>query len=156
MLLLRDIAAAADATDWMSLESFRTLTHIRGRRNAHLAEPDGYDSRTGNYHQRRTPLPLDVEVHGDFVTLAYCGHGPWAILEDHDSLAELERSILGGAGILNGFTEFVLAFVNGNLRSYEVRDGGNQLVAKDGMRVVVWNELDPAKEAACRVIWTGG
>src|SRR5688572_2981229 len=54
MLLVRDIAAAAEATDWMSLDMVRTLTHVRGKRNRHLADPDGYDSRTGNYQQRRT------------------------------------------------------------------------------------------------------
>ena len=156
MLLVRDIAAAAEATDWMSLESFRTLTHIRGKRNAHVADPEGYNSRTGNYHQRRTPLPLDAEVHGDFLTLYYCGHGPWAILEDHESLAEVERSILSRAGILNGFTQFVLAFVDGKLRSYEVRDRSDRLIAKDGMRVAEWNDLRAADAPECRVVWTGG
>ena len=140
----------------MSLDSFRTLTHIRGTRNAHLADPDGYDSRTGNYHQRSTPLPLDAEVHGEFLTLDYCGHGPWAILENHGSLADVEKSILSGAGILNGFTEFVLAFIDGKQRGYEVRDGGNRLLAKDGMRVVDPNEAHAAKAAECRVVWTGG
>ena len=154
MLLVRDIAAAA--TNWMSLDMVRTLTHVRGKRNAHLADPDGYDSRTGNYLERRTPLPLDAEVRGDFLTLDYCGHGPWAILKDHDSLGEVERSILSGAGILNGFTDFVLAFVDGRLRSYEVRDAGNRLLAKAGMRVVEPNEAHAAKSAECRVVWTGG
>jgi len=154
MLTVRDIAAAAEATGFMSLDSFLTLTHIRGKRNGHLADPDGYDSRTGNYHERRTPLPLAAEVHGEFLTLDYCGHGPWAILKDHGSLAEVEGEILSGAGILNGFTEFVLAFVNGRLHSYEVRDRSNRLIAKDGMRVAEWNGPFASNAGECRVVWT--
>ena len=156
MLLVRDIAAAVEATDSMSLDGFRTLTHVRGKLNAHLADPDGYDGRIGRYRERRTPLPMDAEVLGDFLTLDYCGHGPWAVLADHESLAEVEKSILSAAGILNGFTTFVLAFVNGKLRSYEVRDRSDRVVAKEGMCTVDWNELGAVNAAQCRVVWTGG
>jgi hypothetical protein len=155
VLLVRDIAAAAEATECMSLESFRTLTHIRGTRNIHLAERDGFDSPGKNHYERRTPLPLDGEVHGEFMTLDYCGHGPWGVLRDHEALADVERYILSGTGILNGFTDFVLAFVRGKQRSYEVRDGSGNVLAKDGMRVVGWKALHEADRAGCRVIWTG-
>jgi hypothetical protein len=156
MLLVRDIAAAAEATGWVSLDTFRTLTHIRGTRNEHLADPEGFDSPTRNVHERTTPLPLDAEVHGRFLTFDYCGHGTWAVLQDHESLKDVEKSILSGSGILNVFTEVVLAFVDGKHRSFEVRDASGRLLAKDGTHAVDRNELHAADAAKCRVVWTGG
>src|SRR5262252_8912939 len=93
MLLVRDIAAAAEATGWVSLKTFRTQTHIRGTRNDHLVDHDGFDNPTRSVHERTTPLPLDAEVYGRFLTFDYCGHGVWAILQDHESLSDVEKFI---------------------------------------------------------------
>jgi hypothetical protein len=154
MLLVRDIAAAAEATGWVSLDTFLTLTHIRGTRNAHLADPGGSRART--VHERTTLLPLDAEVHGRFLTFDYCGHGTSAILQDHESLADVERSILSGSGVLNPFTEVVLAFVDGRHRTFEVRDASGRLLAKGGTQAVHRNELHTPDAATCHVVWTGG
>ncbi len=132
------------------------LTHVRGTRNAHLADPQGFDDLTRKHSERTTPLPLDGEVRGDFVTLDYCGHCTCVIIEDHDSLADVELKILSGAGILNPFTEVVLAFINGKLREYEVRHESGTLLAKAGVLVVSWSEvrgLSATDRRKCQVLW---
>lgn len=151
MLHVRDIAAAAER--WMPIEDFLSFTHIRGKSNTHLAEPDGFDNRTQRYAQRRHPLPLDGFVHGDFLTLDYCGHGPWAILESHDSIADAEKAILGGAGILNGWTDFMIAFINGRPRDFEVQDESGRTLAKGGALLVSASEAHQADRSRCRIIW---
>jgi hypothetical protein len=150
---LADISSAAEATGWMSPDDFRSLTHIRGRRNGFLADPQGHDPRNGRYLERRSPMPLDAEVSGDFLTLDYCGHGPWAILEDHDSLEALERAILSGAGVLNTFTTFMLAFINGRLRQYEVRDRHGHLLASHGSFIPGSTTESHVHPNDCRIVW---
>jgi hypothetical protein len=139
----------------MSVDTFRALTHVRGVPNAHLAEPDGYDARPNFQLQRRTPLPLDAEVRGTFLTLQYCGHGPWAFLEEHGSLAAVEAIILSGSGVLSPLHEFLLAFVDGRPRRYEVRDESGRLLASDGMRRADWDDLREVDRTKCRVVWVG-
>jgi hypothetical protein len=132
MPLLRDIAAATHATVGMSPEFFGTVTHVCGTRNAHLADPESLDSRTGRYRDRETPLPMDAEIRGDFITLTFYDHDGYTILKDHDSLRAVEEAIISGAGVLNGFVGFVLAWVHGRQCGYEVRDEAGEVPLRMG------------------------
>jgi hypothetical protein len=153
MPLVRDIAAAAHATVEMSPEVFGTVTHICGTRNAHLADPENRDSRTGHYRDRETPLPMDAEIRGDFLTLTFYDHDGYVLLTDHDSLQDVEEAIRSRPGVLNGFVGFLLAFVHGRQRGYEVRDQAGNVLAKDGQRVASLDRIDAAGRVNC--VWTG-
>jgi hypothetical protein len=155
MLRVGDLAQAAEP--WLRPEDFCRRTHVRGTRNAHLAEPRERGLRSG----RSMPLPLDAEVYGDFITVSYDWHDHAVVLADYHSLAEVEAAILSGAGILNSFNEFMLAFVAGRQRGYEVRDDSGRLWAKEGVRTCGVEALDAfvlnrPNRPACRVTWGDG
>jgi hypothetical protein len=95
------------------------LLDVSGERNLHLANPlnpkDSWPVRP-----RAQSLSGDEPVHGGFLSLSYSAHDDCVLLEDHDDRSALEEFILGGAGILNPFTTYVFAFVDGNLAPYTI------------------------------------
>lgn len=88
--------------------------------NGHLANPLNRDPNIHYFRPRETLLTGEEEVNGKYLTLDYCGHDPRLLLKAFDSIEELERSILSDAGILNSWTTYVFAFIDGQLRDYEV------------------------------------
>ena len=145
MHVIRDIAeqaVAATSTDHdggLSLHEIYRLLDVskrRPQRNAHLANPLNRDPNVFYFRPRLEPLSGDEPVYGQFLSLGYCAHDPFMIVEDHDDLASLESSILSGGGILNPFTTFELAFIDFRVAPYRItyRD-------RDGL-VKVFNKRD--------------
>jgi hypothetical protein len=129
--VIRDIASQAVAVtsgDLCALsfdEIYELLDVSKRTRNEHLANPLNRDPNVFYFRPRLVSLSGDEPVFGQFLSLKYGSHDPLMILEDHDDLASLESSILSGAGILNLFTTFQLAFRGFRVAPYRItyRDG---------------------------------
>ena len=91
-----------------------------GKRNRHLVNPMNRDREVPYFRPRQTPLTGDELVYGKYLTMHYCGHDVSSLLFDFDCIEELEKDLLSGAGILNCWTTYVFAFIDGQLRDYEV------------------------------------
>mgnify|MGYP000387967154 CR=1 FL=1 len=133
--LLRQ-AVAHTASDWDGGLDLDELLHLldvgafRGKastRNDHLANPLNREDDVFYTRPRATPFHGSEPVFGDFLTVEYCGHYPYAVLRDHDSENLLESAILGPAGITNIFTTYLMVFKNYTLCPYALtfsnRDG---------------------------------
>jgi len=134
MHVVRDIAAQAvtatstDPDGGLSLDEIYSLLDVSKRgpqRNEHLANPLNRDPNVFYFRPRLEPLSGNEPVYGQFLSLSYYSHDPFLVLENHDDLASLESSILAGAGILNPFTTFELAFIGFRMAPYRItyRDG---------------------------------
>jgi hypothetical protein len=91
-----------------------------GEGNSHLANPLNRDPSIPYFRPREMLLTGEEVVNGKYMTLVYCGHDLSLYLIAFDSIEEMERSILSGSGILNSWTTYVFAFVDGQLKDYEV------------------------------------
>jgi hypothetical protein len=91
-----------------------------GERNEHLANPLNKSREVPYFRPRQTPLTGEEPVYGKYLTMDYCGHEPSLSLKTFDTKEELERDILSEAGIINAWTTYVFAFIDGKLRDYEV------------------------------------
>ena len=88
--------------------------------NAHLANPLNCSSRF-HRHERPVALTGDEDVLGRFHTVDCNDHDPYLYLTTHESLEDMERFILSGAGILNSYLTFILAFADFVFVPYMVR-----------------------------------
>jgi hypothetical protein len=68
---------------------------------------------------REVPLTGEEEVYGDYLLYDCCGHDGTELIFCHDSLEELEKQMLGGAGIFNPFTTTMIAIVHGRVKHYK-------------------------------------
>lgn len=136
MLRVGDIAAAAVATGRISLDEFVRVSWIRSKvSNVHFAKYARMDKGIGA--DIRLAYDLNEPVYGDFFTLWYWHpiHRNIIILTERVSLKETEETIVGHGGVLNTFTDFFLAFVEGKHAAYEVRNPAGELLAVGGRRV---------------------
>jgi regulator of RNase E activity RraA len=92
----------------------------RPQQNEHLANPLNRDPNVYYFRPRLKPLTGDEPVLGQFLSLKYCGHDPFVVLEDYDNIASLESSILSACGILNPFKTYELAFVDFRVAPYRI------------------------------------
>lgn len=107
-----------DGGSW--LQHILQLLDTKGAENEHLANPLNRDPHVYYQRPRDKALTGAEVVHGDFLALDYCGHTPSMTLFDYPRIEELETVILGGAGILNQFTTYLLAFREGRIAPYDV------------------------------------
>ncbi len=110
------------------------ILDVSGKRNEHLANPLNRDPNIPYFRRRSTPLSGKEQVYGRFLILDYCGHEVSLILKDFDDIRALEEDVLSGAGILNDFTTYMFAFIQGRLQDYQVAATGS-----DGATYVIDN-----------------
>lgn len=117
---------------------------FRGNRNAHLAIPEWHDDPDfTNWEMRRHEfLTGREEVRGDVLVFDYGSHDGRMVLQDVATLAEAGAIVLGGAGILNAWTDLVLVFERGRLRPYRV----SYRNASDARVVLDRSNWDPIKD----------
>lgn len=125
-ILLRDLVRqAVEFTNeheyWgICEEEILQLLDTVDEENRHLANPLNKDSNVASFRPRQTPLTGEEEVYGKYLTMNYCGHDRSLLLKAFGSIEEMERHILSGGGILNCWTTYVFAFIDDQLRDYEV------------------------------------
>jgi len=131
MQTLRNIvnqAVAATATDsegGLEANELYMLLDARGDANPHLVNQLNRDPQVYYFRPRQHPLTGDEMVNGRFLSLHYCGHDPFALLLDHQDLESLESSILSGAGILNPFTTYLIAFIDYRVAPFRIMYRGS-------------------------------
>ncbi|MHB1082476.1 MAG: hypothetical protein ACYC67_24000 [Prosthecobacter sp.] len=115
------VAFTADDPDGgLWLQHILQLLDTKGTENEHLANPLNRDPKVFYVRPRDKALTGAEVIHGDFLALDYCGHTPSMTLLDYPRIEELEAAILGGGGILNLFTTYLLAFREGRIAPYDV------------------------------------
>jgi len=122
-------AVAHTDSDWFGGLEFDELLQLldvgpfRSRsktRNDHLANPLNREDGVCYTRPRSTPFTGDEPVFGEFLTLKYCGHYPYAVLCDYDNEDKLENAILGLSGQTNPFTTYLIAYKHHTLRPYSL------------------------------------
>lgn len=115
------IAFTSNASDGgLRLPEILQFLDTQGIANEHLSNPKNRGPKAYHFHPREIALTGSELVFGDFLLLNHCSHDQSLILTDFPSLSDLESQILDGAGILNPFTTFLLAFRQGILSPYEI------------------------------------
>ena len=167
MHVLREIAAQAvsatsgDGEVGLTLPEIYRLLDVSqriGHRNLHLANPLNRDRNVFYFRPREKPFTGDEAVDGQFLVLTYCAHDPFITLEDHDSLASLETSILSDGGIINPLISCKFAFKDFRLVPYQI----SYCRRGDGA-VVIFNKQDQYEGNVSireeynqrRIEWTG-
>ncbi|WP_444931948.1 hypothetical protein ACJJIF_09350 [Microbulbifer sp. SSSA002] len=66
---------------------------------------------------------------GDFWLFEHTAHVPDSKILNFSSMTEMETHLLGEGSILNAFTTYAVAVVNGNVRNFEIaRDAGSDTI----------------------------
>lgn len=126
----------------LSIQELYASLDFRGPLNAHLAIPDWHTAEFRSpAMERHEFLTGREEIAGDVLVFRYSSHGGAMILRECASLVEAAETVLGGGGVFNNFTDFVLVFEHFRLRPYRVT-----YRAKSGARVMfareTWNKDD--------------
>ncbi|NJM74568.1 MAG: hypothetical protein HC852_00960 [Acaryochloridaceae cyanobacterium RU_4_10] len=115
------VAATADDPDGgLKIDELYRLLDVSGTQNKHIANRLNRDPNVYYFRPRESPLTGDEPIYGQFLSLAYGSHDPYALLQDYDNLALLEASILSDGGFVNPFTTFLIAFIDFRAVSYEI------------------------------------
>ena len=93
---------------------------FRGNRNQNLANPLNQEKSIYYLRQRDIPLTGVEEIDGKYLLFTESSHDEFTLLEDFDSLFELEAAIISDSGEINPFTTYSVAFINGEIRDYEI------------------------------------
>lgn len=137
-MLAKTIATELKAKPWaehfnpVSTERMMCIVDFVGPSNEHLANPLNKDPNVYYFRPRPVPLTGDEEISGEYLMFDYCSHYESMKLREFESLSELEKIILDGAGITNNFTSDMVAIVHGTVKRYTVTFFG----AKTGSRQV--------------------
>jgi hypothetical protein len=139
---LAEKIAKAVPEQMLSIQELYASLDFRGPRNACLAIPDWHTQEFRSPDlERHEFLTGEEEIGGDILVFRYCRHDGEMVLHECSTLAEAAEFVLGGAGVFNGFIDFVLVFEHFQLRPYRV-----SYRAKNGARVVFarerWNDDD--------------
>jgi hypothetical protein len=96
------------------------LIDFVGDENAHLVNPLNRDPLVPYFRPRQTPLTGEEKVYNKYIAMNYCGHDQSLRLETFGSLEEMEENLLSPGGLINSWTTYVFAFVDGQLHDYEL------------------------------------
>ena len=120
-------ATADDPDGGLEAEEVYRLLDVSGTLNEHLINPQNRAGGVTYVRPRETPLTGEEEVHGKWLSLTYCGHDPFALLEDYNDRDSLESFLVSDSGILNPFITFLIAFIDYKVVPYTIsyrnRDG---------------------------------
>ena len=93
---------------------------IFGEGNDHLCNPLNGNGECHYFRPRETPLTGDEIIRGDYILYDVVGHNGDEFINSYETFDELERNILGGAGVFNMFTTVIVAIVHGKVKRYKV------------------------------------
>jgi len=88
-------------------------------------------------------LTGDEDVNGRFHSFDCNDHDPYLYLTSYESLDEMARFILSGAGILNSYLTFILAFADFVFLPYEVyyKTTSNEWLLFDKCRIDIFEDV---------------
>src|SRR6266568_4497887 len=108
--LAEEIVKAA-REDMLSIQQLYASLDFQGPLNAHLAIPDWHtDEFRSPDMERHEFLTGEEEIAGDVLVFRYCRHDSEMILYEFATLLEAAELVIGGAGVFNGFIDFILVF----------------------------------------------
>jgi len=163
MLSVLDLANAAVAADNEDPEGgdltvpkvLRLLDVRKGSLNAHLANPLNHPQR-GAIKPRATSLSGAEAVYAPLLTLTYCAHDPFFLLDEHADIQALEEHLASGSGLVNPFITHCIALIDERVEPYRIaytaidgscgyfdkylqNTGGRQPAEKALERWIVWS-----------------
>jgi hypothetical protein len=140
----------------LTVQEIYASLDFHGPKNQHLAIPEWHvDDFRNPEMQRHEFLTGEEELLGDFLVFHYCRHDGTMYLTECSSLSEAAQLVLGGAGVLNAFTDLELVFGRFRLRPYRVtyrgRTGARVIFAKEQLadeRIFADRKIEWLGEAA--------
>jgi hypothetical protein len=127
MLSVLDLANAAvaetrddpEGSDLTVPKILRLLDVRTGSLNAHLANPLNHPQR-GSIKPRETALSGAEVVYAPLLTLTYCAHDPFVLLDEHDSIQALEEYLASESGLVNPFITYCIALLDEKVEPYRI------------------------------------
>jgi hypothetical protein len=127
MLSVLDLANAAVAADKDDPEGgeltvpkvLRLLDLRTDSLNAHLANPLNHPRR-GAIRPRETALSGAEPVYGPLLTLTYCAHDPFFLLDEHAEIQAFERHLASTSGLVNPFITHCIALIDEKIEPYRI------------------------------------